>query len=388
MKKHLSNILSGLIIISFSCLLQAGEISDHSGHENQHREESALENHQGEREERGVHLSKEQQKLAGIITEKLSLKAAPIIIEAPGEILLDSYSTSKVTPRIPAQIIQRHAKLGDLVLKGAPLITLSSVEMSKSQGQLLIAGLEWKRAKKLGRKVVSDKRYLQAKITLQQASARARAYGMTDEQIKAFLKKSDADSADGTFQLLAPQAGTVIEDDFILGEQVEVGDILYVITDESKRWIEARLAHEQADLIKVGADASIQVEHHKIAGKVIQIRHTLDKITRRHGVRVSIPNPEDHLHPGLFVTTLIEGGRQIDQLLVVNDAILKAADGDWILFVEHEENEFEAQEVEVLYQIGDQSVISGIPVGTVVVTQGAFFIQSELAKSGFEIHNH
>ncbi len=371
------------MIISLSCLLQAEEIYDRSDHEDQQGQERASGDHAG-----GVHLSKEQQKLAGIVTEKLFLKTAPIVIEAPGEILLDSYSTSKVTPRIPAQIVQRHAKLGDLVSKGEPLLTLSSVEMSKAQGELLIAGLEWKRVKKLGRKVVSSKRYVQAKITLQQTSARARAYGMTDDQIKAFLKKSNADSADGSFQLLAPQAGTVIEDDFILGEQVEVGDILYVITDESKRWIEARLAHEQADQIEVGAGASIQAEHHKISGKVIQIRHTLDRVTRRHGVRISIPNPEDHLHPGLFVTTLIEGGKQADQLVVTNEAILRASDGDWLLFVEYEENEFEPQEVEVLYQVGNKSVISGISAGTVVVTKGAFFIQSELAKSGFEIHNH
>jgi hypothetical protein len=33
-------------------------------------------------------------------------------------------------------------------------------------------------------------------------------------------------------------------------------------------------------------------------------------------------------------------------------------------------------------------VIEGVPAGSRVVTQGAFFIQSELAKSGFDVHNH
>ena len=371
-------LFSSLIAIFFSCYVQAEE------------EGSNHESHQGhsEHEEQALQLTAKQQEMAGIVTKKLMAKEVRSMIEAPGEILLDSYSTSKVTPRIPAQIIQRHAKLGDLVSKGDPLLTLSSVDMSEAQGGLLIAGLEWKRVRKLGRKVVSDKRYIQAKIALQQAQARARAYGMTDKQIKHFLSKSNANLADGTFQLLAPQAGTVIEDDFILGEQVEVGDVLYLITDESKRWIEARLTHEQADQIKLGSLASIQVEHHIINGKVIQIRHTLDKVTRRHSVRISIPNPKDHLHPGLFVTVSIEGGESSKQLVVQSDSLLKSADGDWVLFIKHKKNEFEAREVELLYQTGNQSVIRGIPSGAMVVTQGGFFLQSELAKSGFEIHNH
>ena len=54
-----------------------------------------------------------------------------------------------------------------------------------------------------------------------------------------------------------------------------------------------------------------------------------------------------------------------------------------MVFTEHEAGEFEPQEVELVRNIADQSVITGIEVGTRVVTRGAFFIQSELMKSGF-----
>ncbi|HEB83230.1 MAG TPA: efflux RND transporter periplasmic adaptor subunit, partial [Gammaproteobacteria bacterium] len=60
----------------------------------------------------------------------------------------------------------------------------------------------------------------------------------------------------------------------------------------------------------------------------------------------------------------------------------------WMIFVEHEPGEFEPKEVELLRTVGDVSVIDGIEEGTRVVTKGAFFVQSELAKSGFEVHNH
>jgi hypothetical protein len=38
--------------------------------------------------------------------------------------------------------------------------------------------------------------------------------------------------------------------------------------------------------------------------------------------------------------------------------------------------------------VGVLAVIDGLAPGTRVVTRGAFFVQSELAKSGFAVHNH
>ena len=33
-------------------------------------------------------------------------------------------------------------------------------------------------------------------------------------------------------------------------------------------------------------------------------------------------------------------------------------------------------------------IVEGLKDGTRIVSKGAFFIQSEIAKGGFEIHNH
>ena len=52
-----------------------------------------------------------------------------------------------MSPRVAAQVIARHVKLGENVKKGQALVTLSSVDMAKAQGELLIASAEWKRVK-------------------------------------------------------------------------------------------------------------------------------------------------------------------------------------------------------------------------------------------------
>ena len=64
------------------------------------------------------------------------------------------------------------------------------------------------------------------------------------------------------------------------------------------------------------------------------------------------------------------------------------ADGDWQLFIETKPGEFEPKEVEVLRRSAGLAEIEGLEPGTRVVTQGAFFLQSELAKAGFDVLNH
>jgi len=120
----------------------------------------------------------------------------------------------------------------------------------------------------------------------------------------------------------------------------------------------------------------------------VQVHHALDEDTRTLGIRIEVNNPDDQLHPGVFVQAQIHSSNSEQVLAVPVNAVLRSADGDWVVFIEHEKNEFEPQEIEVLRTVGDLSVITGIESGTSVVTHGAFFVQSELAKSGFDIHDH
>ena len=62
--------------------------------------------------------------------------------------------------------------------------------------------------------------------------------------------------------------------------------------------------------------------------------------------------------------------------------------GDWIVLVEEKPGVFKAEEIKVVRTVGKKTVIEGLKPGTRVVTRGAFFVQSELAKSGFSVHNH
>lgn len=373
--------LAGVLWVAFPLSLQAveGELADYDTHESGQGEE-----HEGS----SVHLTPEQQEMAGVVIEVLRPRDIVTELRAPGEIQLNAYATTRVSPRVAAQILERLARLGDEIEKGQALVVLSSVEMAQAQGDLLVAEHEWGRVSKLGRDVVSEQRYTEARVAREQALALVRAYGMTEVEIRQLLASGNAELADGRFQLLAPQHGTMIRDNFIVGELVEPGRVLFEISDESVLWVEARLTPDEAAQIQVNARATMMIHDRQVEGRVTQVHHALDEDTRTLGVRIEVPNPDDRLHPGLFVEARIEGTSSEGVLAVPNDAVLRSMDGDWQVFVEHEDGEFEPREVEVIRTTAAFAVIGGVETGTRVVTQGAFFMQSELAKSGFDIHNH
>jgi RND family efflux transporter MFP subunit len=355
-------------------------------HEERHSQVSGDAHGHGHAEASKVHLSPKQRQTLNLEIAALQLRTLGKSLRAPGEVRLNAYATAQVTPRIDAQVLARHAQLGDQVERGQPLVTLSSVDMAEAQGDLVVAEREWQRLARLKGQFVSDTEYLAASVARQKALSSVLAYGMTQQQAEDLVAASI--KVDGTFVLLAPAAGTVVRDDFVLGELVEPGRVLFEITDESVRWVEARMPPEEVAEVSVGDQARVAYRNAWFDGRVTQIHHLLDEITRTQAVRVEVPDPEHRLHPGVFVDVVVLAGEGEPVLAVPEAAVLRGPDGDWQLFVAESEDTFSPVEVELLSTAGGMAVIKGIPADTRVVTKGAFFLQSELAKAGFDPHNH
>ncbi len=387
----LSLLLLGSTVIYTPIATAAND--DHDHEKENHVESGETTKGETEHDEAGVvKLTKEQMKLAGVIVQPLQLQKMQSIVQAPGEVAFNTYKTVAITPRITAQLIKRHVVLGEHVKKGQAIATLSSVEMAEAQGNVLVTYQEWRRVKKLGKKIVAERRYIEAQIKWELAKAKARAYGMTQGQIDRLVKSSNFSRANGRFDLVALIGGTILIEDYIVGQQIEPGQELNVITDESSLWVMANVAPAIANQITVGNKATVQWGEQRFPATVSQIYHNLDEVTRTSRIRLSVENKEDSLHAGLFVETQIEISTQQENemvMLVPEHAVLRSPDGDWQVLVEQDETgEFKGVEIELLDIRNGQAIIEGLAIGTPVVVKGAFFVQSELAKSGFEIHNH
>lgn len=163
-------------------------------------------------------------KAAGIQLQTLQPSTLSEELRAPGEVVDSAYGTTLITPRVEALVVRRHAKLGDEVRAGAPLVTLASVEVSDAQAELRIAEQEWRRVSALGREAVAGRRITEAKVAVDRARAKAQAYG---------LPGTASGGVNGQFTLAAPHAGRITEDEFVVGERIEPGKALFRLVDES-----------------------------------------------------------------------------------------------------------------------------------------------------------
>lgn len=334
-----------------------------------------------------LQLSNSQIREAGIVVQNVVPKKIALSLVVPGEVQLNRYKTKIITPRIPAMVMSRHVAMGDIVRRGQAMVTLFSVDMAQAQGEFVVARSEWERVQRLGKNIVSAKRTTEAQVKFQQIRALLLAYGLTKRLIEK-LPKSGSVPNPGQYDLWADQDGLIVSDSFQVGEVVEPGRPLYRLTDPVSRWVEARINPEDAATISPGDKAVIATGGQRHSGTVIQLHQSVDEQTRTLGIRIEVVDPNSKLRPGQFVDVSFEKPGKTAVLAVPNDAVLRSADGDWTVFQMVAPGKFKPVEIKIIRQTERLSVIEGLPVGAQVAVKGAFFVQSELAKSGFDIHNH
>ena len=317
---------------------------------------------------------------AGIVLAKAAPRALTDELKAPGEVKADAYSTVLVSPRVESQVLARKAKLGDVVKTGAPLVVLSSVQVAETQGALIVAEQDWQRIASLGPQAVSARRYNEAKVQRDQARAKLRAYGLSDGQIGGLLRKGSA-GADGSFELLAPAAGRVTTDEFLVGERVEPGRTLFTLVKEDSVWVVAQMAPADAERVKPDADARILVHDTAIPGKVVQRSHQTDERTRTVPVRIEVDNRQDLLHPGELVEARIAAGSAVPKLAVPAEAIVLLQNQPTV-FLAKGNGPFEPAPVMVGDTRDGWTVITqGLKDGDTYVRRGAFALKARLLRS-------
>ncbi len=366
----------------------------------------AHQGHGDHEEDAKVVLSPAQIKQAGIRTTVVQYQSMPRVLTAPGTIFPNAYRAADITSLIDAVVDARLVRLGDKVKRGQKLVTLSSSALAQAQADYLRAEGQYQTAKQdlarlkalVAEHIVSQARYQQAQSALQAAQANfaaakaaLSAYGMRSRDIRQL--SAGGEQAYGKLVLRAPTAGTVAFDDFRLGQHIAAGTRLMQIVDESTVWVEVQLPEAQAAAVAIGDEGEVLLKGGQSAypAKVVNIHHQLDTVTRTVGVRLQAQNPDDVLHPGMFVRAriVLSSAKAREQALLLPKQAVQRQGGEWIVFVEEEPGHFERREVEVgQARLGVVPIVQGLKAGETVVTHGAFVLASELAKSGFAVHNH
>ena len=183
------------------------------------------------------------------------------------------------------------------------------------------------------------------------------------------------------YELKAALAGTVIDRQTTLGEYVSEQKPAFVIADLSTVWVDFSVYRRDLTRVSTGDQVSINPADGgpTIEAKVSYLSPIGNSDTQSALARAVVPNSEQRLRPGLFITgRLILSAKQVG--VAVKSSALQTIENRTVVFVRTGEK-FEARDVE----IGDRDpefveITFGVLEGDVYAAGNSFIVKSELAK--------
>ncbi|MCF1430737.1 MAG: efflux RND transporter periplasmic adaptor subunit [Shewanella sp.] len=378
--------LSAALFYSYAPAAIAGPGHGSEQKQDDHAEEGvafAPESAKEGEDEHGLHLSAQQLKLASIEVMPVSEQSFSLSAVATATLSVDRDKTVTLAPQLDVRVLARHVVPGQEVKDGQPLLTLGGAAVAQAQADYIKAAAEWQRVSRMNKSAVSASRRLQAQVDAELKRAILEALKMTPAQIKALESRPEAI---GQYQLLSPIEGRVQQDVAQRGQVFAAGTALMQLTNESYLWVEAQITPAQAENIEVGAEAMVRVGDKLLPAEIIGRSHELNTVTRTEQVLARMHNPGHVLHAGQFAELYL---RDIgsEGVVLPDAALTRSVDGHWQVFVA-EGDGFEAKEITVVECQRGMNLVQGLHHDDQVVVSGAFFLASEQAKSGFDIHNH
>jgi len=382
------NIIVVMLLLVFGCAPGASAVAAEDNHGQGGNSPSR---------EGVVHLDSQQIKEANLMVRQVRLRRRAIVVRAPGTVKFNSYQVDDVSPLVGGIVTARHVRLGDAVEAGQKLAVLQSTVLAQAEADFLKALAAHRKSRaELQRLKPLAKQHIVSRAKLQQAESIHQADHASLAAARAILasyglKRSEVDSRlvgqrnYGRLILRSPRDGTVVADDFRLGQHVSAGTPLLQVADEKTLWVEAKVSQTELAEIAVGQDAVVMPKNgaKRYEGEVVNIHPKLDPSTRTASVRLEVHRAGGTLRPGMFVDADIATGEGGRALLLPRRAI-QSDNGKMVVFVEEKPGYYRRQVVHVgKANMGFVPVRQGLKAGDRVVVRGAFSVLSEMSKSGF-----
>ncbi|WP_419657757.1 CusB: cation efflux system protein [Desulfosarcina variabilis str. Montpellier] len=260
--------------------------------------------------------------------------------------------------------------LGEPVEKGQPLFDIYSPDLLTAQQEYLIAVRQQNGRKKNAR---------QESDSLLDASRTRLAYwDLTNAQIAQLEKDGQIQK---TITIYSPASGVVIKKSALKGHYVKAGEHQYEIADLSTVWVDVDIYEYELPWVHKGMAAKMELAYipgKRYAGEVLFIYPFLDPKTRTARLRLSFPNPDNLLKPGMYANVVLKSVLPGPRLVVPQEAVIDSGVRKRV-FVSRGKGKFDAREVTLGVEGGDYlfEVIDGLTEGEQIVVSGQFMLDSE-----------
>jgi len=277
----------------------------------------------------------------------------------------------ELTSRISSVITRIHFEEGQSVNIGDLLVELDSREIEATL-MMAEAALKQKRSEYRRGRALNETRAV-SEAELEQLEAEVQ---MADAEVRGARARLDNAS------IRAPFAGTVGLRRVSPGDLVGPDTVITTLDDTGEMKLEFTVP--EVFLASVNAGMKIQATSavypgREFTGSVSLIDPRVDPVTRSVTVVARLPNPEDMLKPGMFLTVDLENVR--DNVLMVPEEALVPRQGRQYVFVIKDGRAMEKQ-VELGGRVpGLAEIREGLAAGEVVVTEGTQKLRNGSAVS-------
>ncbi len=201
-------------------------------------------------------------------------------------------------------------------------------------------------------------------------------YGLTPAQMKQLR-------IDGKIKfvvtILSQVNGTIRSVYVTEGQYVKEGEKLFELAEDNTLWMEALAYPGDIGSIGIGTEATITIPTEKISDfktKINYINPTYIAGQNVILVRTALKNSERKLFPGMFALLSIEVSKKKCLIIPVSSVIFDKNEN--IVWLRNEDGTFSAREIQTGIQSDDSiEVLSGLEKSDVIVTSGAYLLNSE-----------
>ena len=331
-----------------------------------------------------IELSEQQIRLGNIHVESIQNGRIGEQVVLTGTVNFDEMNASNISARINGRIEKLYFKnLGDQIKKGDPVFEIYSEELNNAKQEYLLL-LEKQRA-------FANETLINFQQLIQASKNKLLLWGMTELQIQELAKNKKASPYTIFY---SPASGYISQLSYKEGDYLMEGASLLKVSNLDQVWVEAQVYTSQLSEIDKNSIALArfpEIADLELSGHISFVNPEINPDTRINLIRVSIPNQNHLLKPGMAAYVVLKS-RPRKGLSLPSNAVIREEKGAMV-WIETSKHHFQPMMVETGLETDDQIEIkNGLKDGMQVVVSGAYLLNSEyLFKRGgkpLEGHKH
>lgn len=318
-------------------------------------------------------------------------------VDAVGYIDFDQDRLAQVNSPYAGRVREVMVKAGDAVKRGQALFSVDSPDLTQAEANLVSAAAArvqttaaLERAKGMAQAQANAPRDVEQAVSDQQtaegnyqAARRAlQIFGKSDAEIDRIAATR---RVDGELRIDSPIDGHVSARTIAAGDLVQPGNSPAPITisDDDSLWLVANVSEDDAAQVHVGDTlvASLPaLPQQAIKATVDYVGNSSDAATHRVTLRATLHAPPQGLRPQMLASYRIFTAPPASREAVPADAVVREGTGAMVVFTTVDGLRFTRCPVQLgPLQDGYYPVLSGLPAGQRIATEGALFLSNALA---------